>query len=150
MAQAGAARYADCIGFHYNAGATSPRAISGHPADAGDGHYSWYFGPTADVYRRAFGGSEPLCLTEIGFLSGEGYPPLPPDWFWADSTTVADQAAWLADSVRYAQEMGDIRLMIVWNVDFTTWADDPKAGFAILRPDGSCPACAALRAAVEH
>ena len=150
MAQAGAAQYADCIGFHYNAGATSPRAVAGHPADAGDGHYSWYFGPTTEVYRRAFRSADPLCLTEIGFLSGEGYPPLPSDWFWAKGTTEADQAAWLGESVRYAREMGDIRLMIVWNVDFTTWTDDPKAGFAILRPDGSCPACAALHDALNQ
>ena len=76
--------------------------------------------------------------------------PLPSDWFWAKGTTEADQAAWLGESVRYAREMGDIRLMIVWNVDFTTWTDDPKAGFAILRPDGSCPACAALHDALNQ
>lgn len=150
MVRAGAVRYADCIGFHYNAGATSPRATSGHPADPGARHYSWYFKPTSDVYRRAFGGERPLCLTEIGFLSGEGYPPLPPDWLWASSTSVSDQAAWLAESVRYAREMGDIRLLIVWNVDFTGWAanGDPQGGFAIVRPDGSCPACDALHALI--
>ena len=55
---------------------------------------------TADVYRRAFNSAHPLCLTEIGFLSGEGYPPLPADWFWAGGTTAADQAAWLGESLR--------------------------------------------------
>lgn len=149
MARAGAAQYADCIGFHYNAGATSPRAISGHPADQGDHHYSWYFAPTAEVYRSAFGRSRPLCLTEIGYLSAEGYPPLPADWFWAYDTSVAEQAAWLADGLSYAREMGDIRLVIVWNVDFTTWTDDPKGGFAILRPDGTCPACSSLYDALQ-
>ncbi len=152
MMRAGAARYADCIGFHYNAGATSPRATSGHPADPGTGHYSWYFKPTVDVYRNGSGGRLPLCLTEVGFLSGEGYPPLPQDWFWAGGTTAELQAAWLAETVQYARELGFIRLVVIWNVDFTTWGEngDPQAGFAIVRPDGSCPACEALRAVMEQ
>jgi LysM repeat protein len=48
MRNAGAANYLDCVGVHYNAGATAPSAISGHPADPGDRHYSWYFGPTSE------------------------------------------------------------------------------------------------------
>jgi hypothetical protein len=32
--------------------------------------------------------------------------------------------------------------MIIFNVDFDRYdAEDPQAGFAIIRPDGSCPAC---------
>ncbi len=151
MMRAGAARYADCLGFHYNAGATSPHAASGHPADPGEGHYSWYFGPTIDVYRRGAGGALPLCLTEIGYLSGEGYPPLPEDWFWAGGTSAQTQADWLAEAVQMARETGIIRLVIVWNVDFTTWSEDgdPQAGFAIVRPDGSCPACETLRVVMQ-
>ena len=152
MMRAGAAHYADCIGFHYNAGATSPRATSGHPADPGTGHYSWYFKPTVDVYWNGSGGGLPLCLTEVGFLSGEGYPPLPQDWFWAGGTTAELQAAWLAETVQYARELGFIRLVVIWNVDFTTWGEngDPQAGFAIVRPDGSCPACETLRVVMEQ
>ncbi|MCB0006785.1 MAG: hypothetical protein KDE04_10035, partial [Anaerolineales bacterium] len=37
MAAAGAANYADCIGVHHNAGATSPYQATGHP---GGSHYS--------------------------------------------------------------------------------------------------------------
>ncbi len=37
--------------------------------------------------------------------------------------------------------------MIVWNVDFTGYGSDPQAGYAMIRPDGSCPACEALAAA---
>lgn len=147
MEHAGAAQFADCIGFHYNAGATSPSIMSDHPGDDGSGHYSWYFAPTIDVYRGIYGSDQALCLTELGFLSGEGYPPLPEDWGWAAGTSAADQAEWLAESVRYAQALGGIELAIVWNVDFSTSGTDgtdPQAGFAILRPDGSCPACDAL------
>jgi len=38
--------------------------------------------------------------------------------------------------------------MVVFNVDFTVWGDDPQAGYAIIRADGTCPACDSLRAVV--
>jgi hypothetical protein len=51
-----------------------------------------------------------------------------------------------------ARASGYVRLVVVWNVDSTFWGPtddpengDPQAGYAILRPDGSCPACAALQ-----
>jgi hypothetical protein len=37
-------------------------------------------------------------------------------------------------------------MMIVWNIDSTTWGSDPQAGYAIIRPGGGCPACETLRA----
>ena len=146
LAAAGAARYADCLGVHHNAGATSPSATTGHPAG---GHYSWYFLPTINVYSGGIGGALPLCFTEFGYVSGEGYGELPPNWSWGSHITVADQAAWLAEGVQIARSLGYIRLMIIWNVDLTYWGDDPQAGYAIVRPDGSCPACATLGAAMQ-
>jgi hypothetical protein len=38
--------------------------------------------------------------------------------------------------------------MIVFNVDFDYYGSDPQAGYAIIRPGGSCPACASLGAVV--
>jgi len=35
--------------------------------------------------------------------------------------------------------------MIIWNVNFTHYGEDPQAGYAIVRPGGGCPACDALR-----
>ncbi len=141
MAAAGAANYMDCIGIHYNAGATAPGQSSGHP---GGGHYSWYYNPMVNLYSGAFGGSRPLCFTEIGYLSGEGYGPVPGGFAWAGNVTVAQQAQWLADAARMARNSGRVRLFIVWNVDFTNWGADPMAGYAIVRPGGDCPACRAL------
>jgi len=144
MANAGAASYADCVGVHHNGGTTPPSATSGHAYDSGDNHYSWYYQPTVDVYHNAFP-SLSVCLTEFGYLTPEGYGELPEGFGWASSMTVADQAAWLAEGVAMARASGYVRLMIVWNVDSETWDTDPQAGFAILRPDGTCPACAALQ-----
>ncbi len=143
MAEMGAGNYMDCVGVHYNAGATPPSAVSGHPADPGYQHYSWYFGSMLQLYGGTFG--HPVCFTELGYLSPEGYGGLPNQFRWASDTTVAHQAAWLAEAAQISRQSGQVRLMIVWNVDFDYWgADDPKAGYAIVRPDGGCPACVAL------
>jgi len=144
LAAAGAATYADCVGVHHNSGTTSPSATTGHPYDAGDHHYSWYFQPTVDVYHNAFP-SLKVCLTEFGYLSPEGYGDLPEAFAWGKDTTVANQTSWLAEGVTMARASGYVRLVVIWNVDSETWGDDPQAGFGILRPDGSCPACTALQ-----
>ncbi len=147
LAAAGAARYANCIGVHHNAGTTSPSARSGAATGS---HYSWYFLPTLEVYYYGMGGALPVCLTEYGYVSPEGFDtPLPANFSWGADNTVAEQAAWLAEGVDIAQGLGYVRLMIIFNVGFTTWtADDPQGGYSIIRPDGSCPACSTLAAAM--
>lgn len=146
VAAAGGANYMDCIGVHHNAGATPPSASSGHPA--GNNHYSWYFMPTLDMYYNAFGGARPVCFTELGYLSGQDFGGVPSRFSWASGTTVSQHAQWLGEAASLAGNSGKVRMVIVFNVDFTHWGDDPQAGFAMLRPDGSCPACNTLRAAM--
>lgn len=148
MRDAGAARYMDCLGVHHNAGATSPDATSGHPADNGGRHYSWYFKPTMDVYASAFPNTK-LCFTELGYASGEGWGQMPPNFWWAGGNTVGEHAEWLARAVTLSRQSGRVRLLVVFNVDFTHWGDDPQAGYAIVRPGGGCPACATLAAAMK-
>ncbi|MCC6191902.1 MAG: hypothetical protein IT318_22970, partial [Anaerolineales bacterium] len=144
LAAAGAANYMDCIGTHFNQGTTSPNATSG--ANLNGYHYSYYFWPMVDTYWNAFGGTRPLCFTELGFLTGEGFGPLPGGFAWGATTSLAEHAQWLAEAASLAGNSGKVRLMIIWNVDFTNWTGDPQAGYAIVRPDGSCPACATLGA----
>jgi hypothetical protein len=143
VAAAGGGNYMDCIGVHFNAGATSPNASSGHPA--GGSHYSWYFWPTLNMYYNAFGGSRPVCFTELGFLSGQDFGGVPSRFSWAGNTTVAQHAQWLAEAASLSANSGRVRMMIIFNIDFTHWGDDPQAGYAMLRPDGSCPSCDLLR-----
>lgn len=143
VAAAGGGNYMDCVGVHYNAGATSPNAASGHPA--GGTHYSWYFWPTLNMYYNAFGGSRSVCFTELGYLSGQDFGGVPGRFSWAGNTTVAQHAQWLAEAASLSANSGKVRMMIIFNVDFTQWGDDPQAGYAMLRPDGSCPSCDLLR-----
>ena len=150
MAQNGAADYADCIGVHYNEGIVPPAATSGDPRN----YYPTQYLPS--MLQRAanpFRNSDiPLCFSEMGYLTPEGYGPLPQSFAWASNTSVAEQAEWIRDAINIAATFQSKRvaLIIVWNVDFDVYTqDDPQGGYAIIRPDGTCPACqtiASLRA----
>lgn len=139
MAAAGAANYMDCVGIHYNEGIVPPSQQSGDPRSE---HYTRYFWGMVNAYRASF--SKPLCFTEIGYLTPEGYGPLSAGFAWAGNTSVAEHAAWLGQAVDLARSSGVVRLFIVWNVDFTQYGDDPQGGYAMIRPGGGCPACAAI------
>ncbi|MCK6578962.1 MAG: hypothetical protein L6Q98_12735 [Anaerolineae bacterium] len=141
---AGGLNYADCVGAHYNEGVTPASATSGDPRD---NYYTRYYLGMLNTYWGIIGGAKPICFTELGYLTPEGYPPLDPYFAWGANTTVAQQAAWLAEAAAIASQSGRVRLMIIWNVDFTVYGSDPMAGFAIIRPGGACPACDALAAA---
>ncbi|MEM9952309.1 MAG: glycosyl hydrolase family 18 protein [Chloroflexota bacterium] len=143
MVNAGGLQYLDCIGVHYNEGVVPPRATSG---DIRDNYYTRYL-PTMVSTYRSFAGGKPLCFTELGYVTPEGYPPLPAFFSWGQNTSVQEQATWLADAASYLSQQGDVRMMIVWNIDFTLYAADPQGGYAIIRPDGGCPACSALSSA---
>jgi LysM repeat protein len=146
MASAGASNVMDCVGIHYNAGAVPPSATSGAPVGS-SGHYSWYYPSMVNLYAGRFPG-KPLCFTEIGYVTSEGFSTgLPSNFGWASGNTVQEQAEWLAAAAVQARNSGRVRLFIIWNVDSnTTLGNDPQAGYAIVRPDGTCPACNTLAA----
>ncbi len=143
MVNAGGLQYLDCVGAHYNEGVVPPRATSG---DIRDNYYTRYLPTMVSTYRSIVGG-RPICFTELGYVTPEGYPPLPAFFNWGQNTSVQEQATWLADAASYLSQQGDVRMMIVWNVDFTLYAGDPQGGYAMIRPDGTCPACSALAGA---
>ncbi len=143
MVAAGAVNYMDCIGLHYNEGIVSPTQNSGDPRD---NYYTRYYAGMINKYFNAFGGARKVCITELGYLSGEGYGALPANFAWAGGTSVAEHAQWLGEAANLSKNGGRVRMMIVFNVDFTLYGDDPQAGFAIIRPGGACPACDTLRA----
>lgn len=142
MANAGAANHMDCMGAHYNEGIISPTQPTGDPRDE---YYTRYFAGMLNTYYSVFG--IPVCFTELGFLSSEGYGALPPNFSWAGNTTVAQQAQWLTEAATLSSQSGKVRLMIIWNVDIFDYGSDPQGGYAIVRPGGQCPACEALGAA---
>ena len=149
MAKAGAAQYLDCVGVHYNEGIVSPSDISGDPRGNSD-HHTRYYSKMIQVYRNAFGGTRPLCFTELGYLSGEGWGGVPNNFSWAKDTSIQRQSELLGQVVNLARYDPRIQLLIIFNVDFTMFDmnGDPQAGYAMIRRNGSCPACDAIAAAM--
>jgi hypothetical protein len=141
VVQAGGLNYMDCLGAHYNEGIVGPDQTSGDPRD---NYYTRYYFGILNTYWNLIGGAKPICFTELGYLTPEGFPPLDPFFGWAQNVTVAQQASWLARAAALSSQSGKVRLMIIWNIDFTRYDTDPMAGFAIIRPGGGCPACDAL------
>ncbi len=142
MANAGAADYADCIGVHYNEGIIAPLQQGGDPRDS----YPTRYFPLM-TNRAAFpfrSSSIPLCYTELGYLSPEGYGRLPSEFAWAANTSVVEQAQWLHDAIQIAGDDGRIAMIVIFNVNIRRFDQDPQAGYAIIRPDNTCPACEAI------
>ncbi len=140
----------DCVGIHYNEGIIPPSQTTADPRGNSE-HYTRYYQSMVDTYVTASGGGKPLCFTEIGYLTDDGYDSLAvaaPGFAWADATTVQQQADWLAEAAQLSKQQGKVKLMIVFNIDFTTYGEDPQAGYAIIRADGTCPACQTLAAAM--
>ena len=146
MANAGVAEFADCIGVHYNEGILPPTSQGGDPRD----EYPTRYLPLM-LQRVAFPfrlSDIPMCMTEMGYLSPEGFGPLSDAFNWAQYTSVAEQAQWLAHAIQISSNFQSmpVEMIIIWNIDFDTYDNDPQAGYAIIRPDGSCPACETIAA----
>lgn len=150
MAAAGAASAMDCVGVHYNEGILPPSASSGDPR-GNPNHYTRYYPTMVQTYLEAFNYEKPLCFTELGYLSGEDFGGLPGGFAWAGDTTVNQHAQWLGEVTTLARNDANVRMLIIFNVDFTLFEPngDPQAGFAIIRKNGSCPACATIAVAMD-
>lgn len=136
--------YADCVGVHYNIGITAPDYSDAAPT--GDAAF-FYYPRILEHYANITKGTRPLCFTEFGYLTADGYPPLSqvaPNFGWAQNNTIQDQAQWFAQAVKLASANPQVEMFIIWNVDFWSYGADPHAGYAIIRKDGGCPACDAL------
>ncbi len=148
---AGGLPYTDCLGIHYNEGIVSPTLSSGDPRGASS-HYTRYYQTMVDTYYALAGGTRPLCFTELGYLSGEDWGYIPGAYLWRPpfNLTVAEHALYLAEATSLSRSQGKVRLVIVFNVDFTFYGDDPQGGFSIIRVrlGGECPACDTLGAAM--
>jgi hypothetical protein len=147
LAESGAADCLDLVGARFSSGATGPDATDGHPMHYGSDLYFFYFRLVVARYVEAFGGLRPLAFTHIGYLSPEGYEgALPSAFSWASNTTVEKQASWLTETVQVAINDRNIDMLFIYNLDRTGWENhNVDGGYALIRPDGSCPSCAALQ-----
>gem|GEM_PF-2057708 len=137
------ADYADCIGVNYLEGVLDPQQTEGDPRD---NYPTRYFVPMIQRAATPFRESGlPVCLSEYGYLAGEG-ETLPQLFEWANDTTVAQQAEWLAQGIQTAAELSSVRVQMVMLYRVDPTGDIVEDGYAIIREDGSCPACDAIAA----
>ena len=135
----GGLNYLDCVGLHYVEGMVAPSLTEG---DGRDNVRTRYFQTHLQTYNDIVDNQRPLCITELGYLSGEGQT-LPPFFQWANETTNAQQAEWITSAIDIARNMGNIRLVSIYNMDMPY--DEVMQGYGIVEKDGTCLTCERLQ-----
>jgi hypothetical protein len=139
MIQAGLLGVADCIGVHhngYNIPPTvrwdqvpdDPTASFRGPFADGNPHHSWSFRSTLEQYIskvRLAGGAQELCVTEFGWATADGLAGVPQGLEFAYDNSEAEQAAYTVEALDFMSASGDVRLAILWNLNY-----GPQAGWA--------------------
>ncbi|MBN1977148.1 MAG: cellulase family glycosylhydrolase [Anaerolineae bacterium] len=168
MIAAGFLNYCDCVGAHHNGynlppdagqddGYSDPAAQFASPFT--NPHHSWWFKTTLWGYHdriQAAGSDKPLCVTEFGWASTEGfdgYPEKYPEGFgFAVDNTQEEQAQWIVQGFKLMREWGFVRMAFLWNLNFSQLndgrgAEDSNAPYGIIDLRGAPrPAFEALAA----
>jgi len=146
MVAAGFLNSSDCVGAHHNGinlppdvawdeGYSDSTAKFRGPFD--NPHHSWSFKSTLWGYHEritAAGATTPLCITEFGWATSEGFEGFPPGFEFALDNTLAEQAEWDVQAFQLLREWGFVRLAFLWNLNYSQlgWGpEDPNAPYAI-------------------
>jgi len=145
MVDAGLLNYADCVGAHHNGYNVGPSVSAAtamqHPEAAtalfkgpftsfngGLPHHSWFFYDTLQNYAKIVGGRKPLCVTEFGWASSEGYPDAPQGFEFAKDNTLQEQSDYILEAYTLMEQWGFVKLAFLWNLDYgnkgTGYLDD--------------------------
>ncbi len=161
MIQLGALRYTDCVGAHHNGinmppdvewdeGYDNPESIFRGPFD--NPHHSWSFKSTLWGYHERIqgaGSDTPLCVTEFGWASAEGFGGHPPGFEFALDNSLEQQAEWNVQAFQLMRQWGFVRLAFLWNLNYSQlgWGpEDPNAPYGIIDLGGAPrPAFEAIR-----
>ncbi len=147
MLWAGLLDVTDCVGAHHNGinippdtawndGYQDPTATFRGYWD--NPHTSWSFKSTIWGYHDkmvAFGETKPICVTEFGWASSEGFGGTPPGFGFADDNTLEEQALFIVRAFDMLRKSGFVRLAFLWNLDFAQkdgiGPTDPNAPYSI-------------------
>jgi len=147
MVDAGLLNYCDCVGAHHNGINIPPNVdCDGSYQDPNAGytgywdspHHSWCFKTTLEGYHNliaAAGSDKPLCVTEFGWPSSEGFDGYPPKMEYALDNTLEEQAQWDVEAFQLMRQWGFVRLAFLWNLNFSQLGfgpEDPNAPWAII------------------
>ncbi|MBN1874995.1 MAG: cellulase family glycosylhydrolase [Anaerolineae bacterium] len=152
MVDAGFLNYVDCIGAHHNGinmppdvtwneGYNDPTAQYRGPFD--NPHHSWSFKSTLWGYHEMAqnaGYSTPLCITEFGWATAEGFEGYPPGFEFALDNTLAEQALWDVQAFQLMRQWGFVHLAFLWNLDYSVKGGsvtDPNAPYSLVDMSGA-------------
>jgi hypothetical protein len=147
MVAAGFLNYCDCVGAHHNGinmppniawneGYDDPTAQFRGPFDNPD--HSWSFKSTLWGYHDrvvAAGLDRPLCVTEFGWATAEGFDGYPQGFEFALDNTLQEQAQWDVEAFQLMREWGFVRMAFLWNLNYSQlgWGpEDPNAPYALI------------------
>jgi len=147
MVAAGFLNYCDCVGAHHNGinmppnvawdeGYNDPSAQFRGPFDNPD--HSWSFKSTLGGYHDrvvAAGSDKPLCVTEFGWASAEGFDGYPPGFEFALDNSLEEQAQWDVEAFQLMRQWGFVRLAVLWNLNYSQLGfgpEDPNAPYALI------------------
>jgi hypothetical protein len=139
MIAAGFLNYCDCVGAHHNGYNIPPDVdwdqVPNDPSAQFRGpfdnpHHSWSFKSTLWGYHDrivAAGSDKPLCVTEFGWATTEGFeghPDVYPTGFeFVLDNTLEEQAQWDVQAFQLMRDWGFVRLAFLWNLNYAQFTD---------------------------
>jgi hypothetical protein len=131
--------YTDCVGVHHNGYNVPPdvrvedtnslaKAQTAYFRGPFDNLYSgdqlnhlWTFKSTMDGYIervRQYDPDMPLCATEFGWATTEGYDVYPAGFGFAEDNSLEEQAEYIVQAFQIMRDSGDFWLAFLFNFDF--------------------------------
>ncbi len=139
MYQAGFSAWCNVVGVHLNGTSHPPSDYvdeAGHTSSAFESESSFFFRHYEAVRRVmiAYGDEEtPVWLTQVGWAS---LSPAPTGYAYAADVTEEQQADYLIQAFRMAEQVPYIHAMMVDNFNLSTISpSSPAAGFSLIRSD---------------
>ena len=150
---------ADCIGAHVNGYNVPPDKTNtegyNDPTATFRGPFtnpipSWYFRSTLELYRDTVQNQKPLCVTEFGWASSQGFGYTPPSYEFANDNTLQEQADYITQAFTLMKQWGYIKMAFLFNLDYAQKSPDGvkdrTAPWSIMDQNGATrPAFEALR-----
>lgn len=149
----------DCVGVHVNGYNVPPDKTHTEGFNDATATFrgpfdnpipSWYFRGTLELYRDTVQNQKPLCVTEFGWATNEGFGVVVPGYEFASDNTLQEQSDWIVQAYKLMEEWKYVKLAFLFNLNYAqmspTKAADRTAGWSIMDTEGNGrPAFEALR-----
>lgn len=159
MVDLGALPAVDCVGVHANGYNVPPDKTNAEGYNDSSATFrgpfenpipSWYFRSTLELYRDTVQNQKPLCITEFGWASSEGFGYTPPTYEFANDNSLQEQADWIKQAFQLMEEWQYVKLAFLFNMNYAQMSPDKvkdrTAGWSIMDTEGNGrPAFEALR-----